>query len=265
MPGISKENTFLRINKNMLAIVTGSSGDIGKAVSKKLIQNDFKVIGIDCCDASFKNKNYTHVKYDLGQLTKKEAVMEINKKISVASKSFKKNKINLLVNNAAIQSIGHLDEIEAEEWLNTFNVNLFAPFFLIQSLLKKFDTKNGSVINISSIHSRLTKPGFISYATSKAALSALTRNIAVDIGDKIRVNAIEPAAIETKMLIDGFKGMDEKDLLDKIKSFHPQNRIGHPDEIAELVLSISSGNLKFLHGESISIDGGISSRLFDFK
>ena len=65
------------------------------------------------------------------------------------------------------------------------------------------------------------------------------------------------------MLLDGFEGSQKANLLKKLKRVHPQNRIGNPNEIAELVLSIFSGDLKFLHGECISIDGGISSRLFD--
>lgn len=262
MHGTLRKNIIVEAD-SMLAVVTGSSGDIGKNISKKLIRNNFKVVGIDCVNASFKNKNYRHIKFDLSTLISSNAIDAITEEILIALTHFKKYKINLLVNNAAVQNQGHLNEIKIEEWLNTFNVNLFAPFFLIQALLDKFDAKNGSVINISSIHSKLTKPRFISYATSKAGLSALTRNIAVDVGNKIRINAIEPAAIETKMLIDGFKNNSKENLLAEIKGCHPQKRIGNPDEISELVISIFSGNLKFLHGECISIDGGISSRLFD--
>mgnify|MGYP001243415339 FL=1 len=262
MHGTLKKNILMEVNR-MLAVVTGSSGDIGENICKKLIQNKFQVIGIDCINPSFKDDNYQHIKFDISTIISRSAIDKITDEIMISADYFKRNKINLLVNNAGVQNLGHLDEIEIDDWLNSFNVNLFAPFFLIQSLLNRFDSKNGSVINISSIHSKLTKPRFISYATSKAALSALTRNIAVDIGNKIRINAIEPAAIETKMLISGLKSSPEENLLSKIKDCHPQKRIGNPDEISELVLSIFSGNLKFLHGACISIDGGISSRLFD--
>ena len=247
----------------MQAIVTGSSGERGNAICTKLINANFTVIGIDCNEASFEDNNYHHIKYDLGSLTSIEEMEKINLLITNALNSLKKNKISLLVNNAAVQNLGNINEIKINELQHTFNVNLFAPLFLIQLLMKKFDPDHGSVINISSIHAKLTKPRFIEYATSKAALSALTRNIAVDVGSKFRINAIEPAAIETKMLLDGFEGSQKANLLKKLKRVHPQNRIGNPNEIAELVLSIFSGDLKFLHGECISIDGGISSRLFD--
>jgi NAD(P)-dependent dehydrogenase (short-subunit alcohol dehydrogenase family) len=89
----------------------------------------------------------------------------------------------------------------------------------------------------------------------------MTRAMAVDLGSRIRVNAIEPAAIETDMLKAGFTEQPEK--FAELQACHPQGRIGKPEEVAALALSVASGELRFLHGACIGMDGGISGRLHD--
>src|SRR3546814_11034334 len=84
------------------------------------------------------------------------------------------------------------------------------------------------VLNISSIHARLTKPNFIAYATSKAALSGMTRAMAVELGARVRVNAIEPVAIDTPMLRAGFEGNDAG--YEQLRIFHPVKAIGSRSE-----------------------------------
>lgn len=128
-------------------------------------------------------------------------------------------------------------------------------------MLPQLEQARGSVINISSIHARLTKAHFVAYATSKAALSGMTRAMAVDLGGRVRVNAIEPAAIATDMLKAGFAGQPEQFAL--LEACHPQGRIGTPAEVAALALAIADGELRFLHGACVAMDGGISGRLHD--
>jgi NAD(P)-dependent dehydrogenase (short-subunit alcohol dehydrogenase family) len=169
--------------------------------------------------------------------------------------------LSVLVNNAATQVLGGVDSLTVSDWHHTLDVNLLAPFVLTQGLLPPLEKAHGCVINISSIHARLTKPNFVAYATSKAALSAMTRAMAVDLGSRVRVNAIEPAAIETDMLKSGFAGQPEK--FAELQACHPQGRIGSPEEVAALALSVAGGELRFLHGACIGIDGGISGRLHD--
>jgi len=163
------------------------------------------------------------------------------------------------VNNAATQILQSIDTLTRESWIRTQQINLNAPLFLILDLLPFFSESEGSIINISSIHAHLTKQKFVSYSTSKAALSALTRALAIEFEDRIRINAIEPAAIDTPMLRSGLN----KDSFKKLESFHPQKRIGTPEEIASLVYAITQGELRFMHGSCIDFSGAISSRLHD--
>lgn len=173
----------------------------------------------------------------------------------------RENRLHALINNAAIQILGGADSLTRNEWRSTLDVNLMAPFLLTQAFLPELERADGAVVNISSIRTRLTKANFVAYATSKAALSGMTRAMAVDLGPRVRVNTIELAAIETRMLKEGFRG-NPSDYA-QLANCHPQKRMGNPEELAELVLAVAAGGMDFMHGACISLDGGIGSRLFD--
>ena len=169
--------------------------------------------------------------------------------------------LSVLLNNAAIQILGGVDSLSRKDWQTTLDVNLVAPFIWTQAMLPALEMTKGHVINISSIHAKLTKRHFVAYATSKAALSGLTRSMAVDLGDRVRINAIEPAAIETPMLKAGFEGKPAQ--YAQLEACHPINRIGQPEEVARLALSLVNNDIGFLQGACIGLDGGISLQLHD--
>ena len=169
--------------------------------------------------------------------------------------------LHVLINNAAVQMLGSLDELKLDDWNHTMTVNLTGPLLLSQHFLEQLEDVNGSIINIGSIHQQLTKRKFISYATSKSALIGLTRALAVDLEGRVRVNAISPAAIETDMLLAGFDG--NQGALDELRKIHPVQRIGRPQDVATMALFLASENSGFIHGANLSLDGGISSVLKD--
>ena len=121
--------------------------------------------------------------------------------------------------------------------------------------------QRGSIIHIGSIHSKLTKPGFTAYATSKAALAGLTNSMAVEFGNSVRVNAIEPAAIATPMLEAGFEG--NSGLRDQLNQCHPTGKIGLPEDIASAALFLLDPANRFANGCVLSLGGGIHGRLHD--
>lgn len=242
----------------MFVIVTGSNGTIGQSIVKKFSSNKYQIIGIDRHKKS-KIKIDHYFSFDLEYFSKN--TKKSNSLMAELRSLIPKNKLHVLVNNAAIQKNSSLKKVTLDEWEKTFAVNVTAPLFLSKKIIDKIH-KKGSIINIGSIHSKLTKTGFLSYSVSKASLNALTRSMALELGNKIRVNAVEPAAVNTKMLKKGF-GKNYNLKLSSLKNCHPVQDIGDPAEIAELVYSISSENMPFLNGSIISIDGGISSRLFD--
>ena len=166
-----------------------------------------------------------------------------------------------LVNNAAVQRLGRTENVTAEDWESSFGVNLVAPFLLAQTFLPQLEAARSSVVNIGSIHAQLTKPGLMVYATTKAALSGMTRSLAVDLGSRVRVNAICPAAIATPTLEAGFVGRPEARR--QLAEFQPSGRIGQPAEVARVALFLAGPDAQFMTGSCLSLDGAISGRLHD--
>lgn len=241
------------------AVITGALGGIGTALVDIFSKADYRVIATDCRANSEPALPASYVGADLERFVNDERYAQ--GVITEIKSLFANEGLDVLVNNAAIQLIGNIEKISREDWKRTLDVNLTAALFLSQAFLADLEKTAGNVINISSIHSRLTKKSFIAYATSKAALSGLTRALAVDLGGRVRVNAIEPAAIDTAMLHAGFA--QEPERYQQLKESHPQRRIGTTTEVAQLALAIVEGKFGFMHGACLSLDGGISCKLHD--
>lgn len=240
-------------------VITGANGGIGKALVAAFRAADYGVIASDITPQGADLDCDHFVQADLQQTVTNEACSE--QIFSGIRQALDGQPLKGLVNNAAIQILGGVEELDRTAWQTTLNINLLAPFVWTQALLPELSKAEGCVVNIGSIHARLTKKNFVAYATSKAALAGLTRAMAVDLGEKVRVNAIEPAAIETEMLKAGFDGKPEQ--YAQLEQCHPQQRIGQPEEVAKLALAIIGGGMDFLHGACVNVDGGISGRLFD--
>jgi len=244
------------------AVITGSSGGIGGALVQLYLQDDYAVIGLDrCSSGNSEFKNFTELNPNLREFAKNESYRHkiLNQIKSLLPEKFEKF---VLINNAAEQILKAVDDINWQDWESSLAVNTVAPFFLTQGLLEILIASRGHVINISSIHSKLTKTQFSCYAASKAALESLTRSLALELSPQgVSVNSIAPAAIATEMLRKGFDKDPEK--LAELKDFHPSKCIGLPTELAEFVKSITDSKSRFLTGATLKFDGAISSRLFD--
>lgn len=241
------------------AVITGTSGGIGRSLAQVFREAGYGVIGVDRQSFPAESNCDRFLAADLQKTVQDEAyAAEIFAEIRGFCAG---HGIKALINNAALQILGETQALTRTDWYDTLEVNLLAPFFWTQALLPELEAAGGSVVNIGSIHARLTKPRFAAYATSKAALSGLTRALAVDLGSRVRVNAIEPAAIETGMLRAGFEHAPER--FRQLEACHPTGKIGQPEEVARLALAVADGPLAFLHGTCISLDGGIGCRLHD--
>jgi NAD(P)-dependent dehydrogenase (short-subunit alcohol dehydrogenase family) len=239
-------------------IVTGCAGAIGRAICHAFRKVGDYVVGTDLPAADFEDVD-AFVPADLADVARDETVrVEFLRHLRAAIAD---RPLRVLVNNAAIQELHTTADFPADSWMRTLDVNLSAAFFLIQGLLGALANAKGSVINIASVHAQATKPRFVAYATSKAALIGLTRALAVDIGARVRVNAICPAAIDTPMLQAGFEGTETG--LDRLNSFHPVGRIGTPEDVAAACLFLTDEESGFLNGAALNLDGGILGRLHD--
>lgn len=240
-------------------VITGANGGIGKALVAAFRAANYGVIASDITPQGADLGCDHFVQADLQQTVTNEACSE--QIFSGIRQVLDGQPLKGLVNNAAIQILGGVEELDRTAWQTTLNINLLAPFVWTQALLPELSKAEGCVVNIGSIHARLTKKNFVAYATSKAALAGLTRAMAVDLGEKVRVNAIEPAAIETEMLKAGFDGKPEQ--YEQLKKYHPTRKIGRPEEIAKLVYMMINASTPFLNGAIINFDGGVGAVLHD--
>ncbi|OQW32153.1 MAG: hypothetical protein A4E20_03270 [Nitrospira sp. SG-bin2] len=243
-------------DRAMTALITGAAGGIGRVLCAEFRKAGYRVIATDVSGAPAAACDH-FVEADLKEVCRDEACL----KRFVRQLNLPASGLTTLINNAAVQALNRTEKVSVQDWRDTLDVNLLAPFLLTQALLPDLEKAGGSVVNMGSVHATATKPGFVCYATSKAALVGLTRALAVDLGGRVRVNAINPAAVSTPMLRQGFEGKDAQFAV--LGGMHPVGRIAEPEEIAQAVLFLASRNAAFVTGAAFDVDGGILSRLHD--
>lgn len=237
-------------------VITGAAGGIGTATCNVFLDAGYKVIGVDRRKTT--GRAYEMITFDISGLgCKDESCLKFFEHI----KDLVNGRLDVLINNAAIQIFKPIDQINNEDWIETLNTNLLAPFWLIQSLLPLLRNAKGSVVNIASIHAKVTKSKFTLYTTSKGALMSLTRTLALELAPDVRVNAVVPAATDTPMLRAGFENDPEG--FKALGEYHPMQRIARPEEVGHVALFLASPQASFITGSAYSIDGGIGACLPD--
>lgn len=211
------------------------------------------MIGID---STSRGVCETELAHDLGDPSQ----TSVSRVASFLKETMRDQPISGVINCAATQITGNFADLAVEDIQTSFNVNTLAPLWLSQLCLPQMQP-DGCIVNIGSIHARLTKAGFLPYSVSKSALSGLTRAMALELGHRIRVIEIQPAAIATPLLEAGFS--DNPEARSELDEYHPTKRIGTPAEVAELCLIIFQHPITFLNGSVIPIDGGIGGALSD--
>jgi NAD(P)-dependent dehydrogenase (short-subunit alcohol dehydrogenase family) len=235
-------------------LLTGASRGIGHATVKRFSAAGWRVI--TCSRHAFPENcpwemgPEDHIRVDLaddrGTLA---AIAEIKSRLE-------RGELHALVNNAAISpKTGEgkrLSSIETtlEVWSHVFRVNFFAPIMLARGLVDELRAARGSVVNVTSIAGSRVHPfAGAAYATSKAALASLTREMAADFGPLgIRVNAIAPGEIDTSILSPGTEEIVAHQI--------PLHRLGTPDEVAKIIYVLCTDTSSYVHGAEIHINGG---------
>lgn len=243
---------------NAAVLVTGAAGAIGKAICQVFAQAGYCVIATDVRQADGPWNSF--IAADLEKIVASSE--ERRAFFSAVMKAAEGNSLRAIVNNAAVQLLGEIEKLPVEDLRRSLDVNVAAAYALIQLLSEAVGPDGtGAVVNIGSIHARLTKRRFAAYATSKAALRGLTQAAALDLAPRIRVNIIEPAACDTPMLRAGFEGLPEA--YAKLEHYHPMQRVASPSEIAAAALFLASEQSGFITGAVLPVDGGIAVMLSD--
>jgi NAD(P)-dependent dehydrogenase (short-subunit alcohol dehydrogenase family) len=232
---------------------TGASRGIGHATVIRFSSAGWRVI--TCSRHPFPEEcpweagPEDHIQVDLAdQQNTMTAIAEIKQRLEGGQ-------LHALVNNAAIspkaEGGARLSSIDTtmDVWRHVFGVNFFAPILLARGLLEELKAAKGSVVNVTSIAGSRVHPfAGSAYAASKAALAALTREMAFDFGSQgIRVNAIAPGEIDTAILSPG---------TEKIVEQIPLHRLGTPDEVARIVYVLCTETSSYVNGAEIHINGG---------
>ena len=244
--------------KNNVVIVTGGATGIGKAISLRLARDGYFVL----------------VHYNSSADAAKNVVAEITSLGGVASslsfdiKDRKAGEEKLtaffaehtdltlygLVNNAGITKDTLVGLMSDEDFTDVIETNVYGAFFLMRWAVKKMLVKKaGSIVNMSSISGQTGNAGQFNYAASKAAVIAMTKSLAQEVGRKgVRVNAVAPGVIETKMT-------EEVAFLEAIKNNIPMKRFGKSEEVASVVSFLMSPDASYVTGQTISVNGGLFS------
>ncbi|RIK92294.1 MAG: oxidoreductase [Proteobacteria bacterium] len=239
-------------NRRVL-VLTGASRGIGHATVKRFSSAGWRVI--TCSRHPFPENcpweagPEDHVQVDLGDPEDRaRAVLELRKRLNGGP-------VHALVNNAGISPKGPKGErlntltTSEEDWRKVFEVNFFAPVVLARGLIEELKSVQGSIVNVTSIAGSRVHPfAGAAYATSKAALASLTREMAADFGPfGIRVNAIAPGEIDTAILSPG---------TEKLVADIPLRRLGKPEEVAKAIYYLCTDQSSYVTGAEIHINGG---------
>jgi 3-oxoacyl-[acyl-carrier protein] reductase len=165
--------------------------------------------------------------------------------------------VDILVNNAGVYEFATIETVTPEHFHRQFNLNVLGLLLTTQEAVKHFPAGGGSIINISSIVSRIAPPGASVYSATKGAVDSITRSLSKELGSrKIRVNAINPGMIETEGTQTS--GITTGDFRKQIESQTPLGRIGQPLDIAPAAVFLASDDSSWLSGETLFISGGLN-------
>ncbi|MEN6393614.1 MAG: SDR family oxidoreductase [Anaerolineaceae bacterium] len=243
-------------------LITGAAGGIGRATVALFSRSAWRVIGVD--RAEFGDDfptNGLFIQSDVSIADNIEAIFS-------QARAFT-DRLNVLVNNAAVQVSKPLLETSIEEWNTVIASNLSSVFLAVKLAHPLFKTAGGGVIvNVSSVHAIATSANIAAYAASKGGLLALTRAMAIEFApDNIRVNAVLPGAVDTPMLRAGLNrghlsGGNITERLDNLARKTVNGRIGRPEEIAHAIYFLADETQSsFMTGQALVIDGGATARL----
>jgi NAD(P)-dependent dehydrogenase (short-subunit alcohol dehydrogenase family) len=240
-----------------VALVTGASRGIGSAIAEALAENGATVVLSSRkqadLDAESRRINAIHPEKTAAIAAHAGRPDELERLVETVVERF--GRIDILVNNAATNPyFGPVLGAELAAWDKTFEVNLRGMFILTKLVYEaSMEAHGGSIVNLSSVGGIRPGLGLGVYNITKAGVIMLTRQLARELGGKVRVNAVAPGLVKTRFA-EALWGNEA--ILDRVLAQNPMGRIGVPDEIASAVLFLASDAASYVNGEVLVVDGG---------
>ena len=238
--------------KNLNIILTGATGIIGNSILNKLLKAGANILAsgtneekLNIIQNKFKDINV--LRFDISNHNKIGDFVE-------DATNILSGKIDILINNAGITQDNLSIRMKEEEWKRVIDINLSSTFLITKNVIKKMlKSKNGKIINITSVVGHTGNIGQANYAASKAGIIAMSKSLALEYGKKnIEVNCVSPGFIVSEMTN---KISDEHTEL--LKSRISLNKFGNPEDVANTVAFLSSDLSDYISGETIHVNGGM--------
>jgi 3-oxoacyl-[acyl-carrier protein] reductase len=241
-----------------VAIVTGASKGIGASIAKHLAAEGAAVVVNYSSSKEGADTAVAEITKNGGKALAVQANVakhsELQQLFAETKKAF--GKLDILINNAGVYEFQPLEAVTEEHFHKHFNLNVLGLILASQEAAKHFSPAGGSIVNVSSLASTYTPPNTVVYSATKAAVDAVTKVLAKELGPrKIRVNAVNPGMIETEgVRAGGFAGSDFRK---QLESQTPLGRIGQPEDVAPAVVFFASPDAAWISGETLFIAGGL--------
>jgi NAD(P)-dependent dehydrogenase (short-subunit alcohol dehydrogenase family) len=236
-----------------VAVVTGATRGIGRAIAERCVAEGAHVVGASRGGAGDAPAGVHHVRADVSVPAEAERI------VAVAMERF--GALDVLVNNAGIEVEGTIEETTPEEFDAVMAVNVRGVFLCSRAAVARMRGRGGAIINIASIDGQWGEPGLAVYSASKGAVMAMTRAMAIDHGpDGIRCTCVCPGYVRTAMLERFYDAQpDPAAARAQATGAHPLRRVAEPADVASLVVWLASDEGAFATGQSFVLDGGLTA------
>lgn len=247
-----------------VAVVTGAGKGMGAAIARGFANEGAKVVAVDRDEKAgqalvdeLNSGGETRAILVVADVSKNADAQRI---ATEAVRAF--GGIDVLVNNAGIQTYGTVETMPEEEWDRTININLKSVFLVSKYAIPEIRKRGGgAIVNMASVQALATQPDVSAYAASKGGILAMTRSMALDYArENIRVNAVCPGSIDTPMLrwaADLFGAGNPEGTIQEWGKMHAIGRVGKPEEVANMVLFLAGPRSSFCTGAAYLVEGGM--------